>query len=469
MSDNEEEQHKIYREDTRIPCKYGTKCYQKNAVHHEKYKHPPGKKMKKGKGVKDSVKNKKRKIENKNETSKDFPKKRKMEQENDDTINEKLHCTVSDAESTAKHNDEYNKNITELSSDNTNNVKDVINQCTIASLLKDCNINIENDTVSQNDIKIIISHLFLTEMPDDFFHFYKLCKDINEKDCFNALKDLHLQLVGPYDVFRDEFLSFKVDSKEALLKHWRYYYDPPEFQTIVKVDDKDGLHFGYWRDVIAEKPIFIAKNKAAINCLIEPVAENIFGAIDAYIEEKLKSSNPFEKTRIALLHKKLKDFAKENKINLDKQTANMQARERQVVARTFHKAGIVVPYNKKTELGYRSLAVTDRELQKILEQIKEASTAEAKRVPMSKLEEVIRLATIAADECDFGTCLELGHDLFSSGISAVQNKALNMLSLAYNLLQRSQFLEILQTHLKDRTKSLNPSVLSTTLVINEKT
>lgn len=467
MSDNEEEQYRIYRDDTRIPCRYGVKCYQKNAVHHKKYKHPPIKHMQKGKGVKDSVKNKKRKIENKNETSKDSPKK-KMQKENDDTTNENSYCTVSAAGSIVKRNDEYNKNITELSSGSTNNVKDVINQCTIASLLKDCNINIENDTVSQNDIKIIILHLFLTEMPDDFFHFFKLCKDINKKDCFNALKDLHLQLVGPYDVLRDEFLNFKVDNKEALLRHWRYYYDPPEFQTIVKVDDKDGLHFGYWRDDIAEKPVFVAKNKAAVNCLIKPVAENIFGAIDAYIEEKLKSANPFEKTSITLLHKKLKDFAKDNKIKLDKQTTNMQARERQVVARTFHKAGIVVPYNKKTELGYRSLAITDSELRQILEQIRQASTAEARKASMSKLEEVIRLATIAADECDFGTCLELGHDLFSSGVSTIQNKTLNMLSLAYNLLQRPQFLKILQAHLKDRTRSLNPSVLSTTLMINEK-
>ena len=40
----------------------------------------------------------------------------------------------------------------------------------------------------------------------------------------------------------------------------------------------------------------------------------------------------------------------------------MQAREKQTVTRTFHRAGIVVPYNKKTQLGYRDLAVTDSEL-----------------------------------------------------------------------------------------------------------
>lgn len=99
------------------------------------------------------------------------------------------------------------------------------------------------------------------------------------------------------------------------------------------------------------------------------------------------------------------------------------------------------------------------ELQKLLKQIEDAPAPEARKMPMSKLDEVIRLATIAADECDFGTVLELGHDLFSSGAFSVQTKVLNLLSLAYNLLQRSQFLEIVTSHLKNRRRSLDLSVI----------
>lgn len=99
------------------------------------------------------------------------------------------------------------------------------------------------------------------------------------------------------------------------------------------------------------------------------------------------------------------------------------------------------------------------ELQKLLKEIEYASTPEVRKKSMSKLEEVIRLATIAADECDFGTVLELGHDLFSSGISFVQSKALNLMSLAYNLLQKPQFLKIAQVHLKNRSKSLDLNVI----------
>lgn len=78
-----------------------------------------------------------------------------------------------------------------------------------------------------------------------------------------------------------------------------------------------------------------------------------------YLQDKVKSANPFEKTGIMRLHVQLKNFAKQHKITLEKNTVNMRSRERRVVARTFHEAGIVVPYNEKTQLGYRDLAATD--------------------------------------------------------------------------------------------------------------
>lgn len=32
-----------YQKDSRTPCKYGRKCFQKNKEHLDKYKHPPTK------------------------------------------------------------------------------------------------------------------------------------------------------------------------------------------------------------------------------------------------------------------------------------------------------------------------------------------------------------------------------------------------------------------------------------------
>ena len=78
---------------------------------------------------------------------------------------------------------------------------------------------------------------------------------------------------------------------------------------------------------------------------------------------------------------------------------------------------------------------------------------------MTGIDEVVRLAVIAADEHDFGTCLEFGHDLFSSGIPSVHGVALQMLGSAYNLLNRQKFLKIAEAHLKDRKKGCDLSVV----------
>lgn len=105
------------------------------------------------------------------------------------------------------------------------------------------------------------------------------------------------------------------------------------------------------------------------------------------------------------------------------------------------------------------MSIITGELQKILKQIEEASTPEERKAPLAKLDEVVRLATIAADECDFGTCLELGHDLFSNGSIHVQSRALQMLSVAYTHLQRPQLLKILKAHLKNRKKDCKLSAI----------
>jgi len=94
-----------------------------------------------------------------------------------------------------------------------------------------------------------------------------------------------------------------------------------------------------------------------------------------------------------------------------------------------------------------------------LKQIEEAVTPEDRKMPIVKLDEIVRLATIAADECDFGTCLELGHDLFSNGGIHVQTRALEMLSIAYTHLKRPQLLKILEAHLKNRKKDCELSII----------
>lgn len=459
-SDNEDPQFRIYKDDPRIPCQYGVKCYQKNPQHHSKYKHPPKEETMKQKAEK-TITGIKRKNPLKDDRKKKSPQ-RKLQK-----IHEFCERNLHDISPSPERNDDTrnsdedgNENFnakTEASDKDATIVQTSSNQCSLEPAK--CSV-VENISTSNVDAENIIMDLFLVEMPIDFFQFYEFCKSISKDNPLLACKSVRLRLVGPYDVLDGKIKSSESASdKEKYLIHWRYYYDPPEFQTIIKCDDKEGLHFGYWRDSATEKPVFVAKNRANVNCIFESVAENIFGAVDAYLQDKAKSANPFEKTAIMRLHSQLKNFAKQRNITLERNTVNMRSRERRVVARTFHKAGIVVPYDKKTQLGYRDLAATDNDLQKILKQIEETDTSDERKTPFAKLDEVVRLATIAADECDFGTCLELGHDLFSNGGIHVQTTALQMLSIAYTHLQRLELLKILEIHLKDRKKGCELSVI----------
>lgn len=45
-----------------------------------------------------------------------------------------------------------------------------------------------------------IKENFLVEMPSDFFQFWRFCKKISSTNPQDALKDIGLTLVGPFDV-----------------------------------------------------------------------------------------------------------------------------------------------------------------------------------------------------------------------------------------------------------------------------
>lgn len=56
-----------------------------------------------------------------------------------------------------------------------------------------------------------------------------------------ALKDIGIELTGIYDLIIN---GYKLDYR----LHARYFFDPPEFQTVLKViNSPSETHFGYFR------------------------------------------------------------------------------------------------------------------------------------------------------------------------------------------------------------------------------
>lgn len=84
--------------------------------------------------------------------------------------------------------------------------------------------------------KKFIKQKFLVDMPEDFYQFWDLCKKLSADKPKESFKQAGLTLVGPYDVL-DELFEDKNYSENEYLLHWRYYYDPPEFQV--------SIHTGY--------------------------------------------------------------------------------------------------------------------------------------------------------------------------------------------------------------------------------
>lgn len=137
----------------------------------------------------------------------------------------------------------------------------------------------ESQPLPNFDEKSFIKKMFLVDMPDDFYLFYEFCTKLNAKNPLQAFGDFELYLVGPFDVLAHKFSNVEEKRPEEYLIHWRYFYDPPEFQTVLKGDNKRGYHIGYFRDSPDENPVFVASNCAEINGVLNVMGNNIFAAV----------------------------------------------------------------------------------------------------------------------------------------------------------------------------------------------
>jgi len=86
----------------------------------------------------------------------------------------------------------------------------------------------------------------------------------------------------------------------------------------------------------------------------------------------------------------------------------------------------------------------------MLKLIAESKTAEERDRNFDALTELITLVQFANDECDYGEGLELGIDLFCYGSTELHSAILNLLPLAYQMLGRGEFADIIRAHIADR-------------------
>ena len=131
----------------------------------------------------------------------------------------------------------------------------------------------------------------------------------------------------------------------------------------------------------------------------------------------------------------------------------MKARDKLKLSATFHGAGMVVPYNKDTQLGYREIPETTNSLKKIFNEIIETHKNDkgegAKNKALDALQELVTNVQFANDEGDPGMGLELGLNgfMYSCDEPSLNSTVKHLLTVGYGLLDRDLFTKIVSAHL----------------------
>ncbi|XP_055385774.1 histone PARylation factor 1-like [Condylostylus longicornis] len=442
-------------------CKYWDKCYQKNEAHISKYNHPP--KSQEGRSTQLDVPGNRNRKSPSPSSHKRSPRGRSSSKSPEKhSTRERSRSPVSNSRNDASL--EFRQKLNEnLLDENNKSTPETVNHNQSVNVEDKHYFKIFHNSVhnSKKDEYVellkttdFIRHKFLVEMPDEFYTFWAFCSSLTKADQKpeEVFKNLGLQLVGPFEYLSGSFNNADIKEPGSYLRHWRFFYDPPEFQTIF-IKKKSGVHYGYWRDDPSEKEnLLIARNDVNKGCAIDFIAINCFQALIYFMDHDF-TCTPFNMTEVKKIKESIKKFSGENNINLENFEDMRRERDKKVVTKTFHKAGVVVPYDRKTQLGYRPLMETDSNIKKILNKLADVQgNKETLTSVMESLQPIITAANIAVDESDFGTALELGIDLFCSGHKELHEIIVSLLVPAYSTLKRPQFIAILKAHLEFRQK-----------------
>ena len=155
---------------------------------------------------------------------------------------------------------------------------------------------------------------------------------------------------------------------------------------------------------------------------------------------------------------------------------NFLGRDKKKVATTFHGAGMVVPYDKNSEVGYREIPETTASLKKIFNKIIESQNEENEDVKNKAFDalqgtydisytnvdvnlrfflslELVTNVQFANDEGDPGMGLELGINLLVYGGNCLNSTARHLLTVGYTLMDREAFTKIVNAHLNRRRET----------------
>ncbi|XP_052608297.1 histone PARylation factor 1 isoform X2 [Peromyscus californicus insignis] len=283
-----------------------------------------------------------------------------------------------------------------------------------------------------SELRKEVENLYKLSLPEDFYHFWKFCEELDPEEPAAPLPSVSLLDLHWHPPRKDYFSSYWWLHGLAVVLATFYLFSLP-------------------RDSPDELPVYVGTNEAKKNCIINQNGDNVFAAIKLFLMKKLKEVTDRKKTSILKnIDEKLTEAARELGYSLEQRTSKMRQRDKKVVTKTFHGAGLVVPVDKN-DVGYRELPETDADLKRICKAIVEAASDEERLKAFAPIQEMMTFVQFANDECDYGMGLELGMDLFCYGSHYFHKVAGQLLPLAYNLLKRDLFAKIIEDHLASRS------------------
>jgi Uncharacterised conserved protein (DUF2228) len=278
------------------------------------------------------------------------------------------------------------------------------------------------------DVRDSIEAVFHLKAPQSMFDLWEICQSVNPSEPGKALEPINMRLVGPFD-----FLANKKSLTDG--STWRYFYDPPEYTTCIISTLNPTLHWGWFRDNPGDLPCAIFENDSKIDCKFKPTHRTIFGPINDAIK-RLDSNHPL-----------VYAFASVSVDSTGPPGAEFLVRKKKILGQTINGFGVVVPYDKERDVGYRKLSVNQTQLISIFQKIKNAEKEQRNTKP---LEELINWVNIANDECDFGMGYELGCNLLCADTPysdlVFSKAAMLVLKNAYKLIGggRDLFVHVLE-------------------------
>ncbi|KAL4168788.1 hypothetical protein KRP22_012180 [Phytophthora ramorum] len=300
--------------------------------------------------------------------------------------------------------------------------------------------------------------------PGDFYDVFELATELRPDGPCEAFVDtLGIRLCGPFDLLATADKK-KVTVDKPLYLHGRFFFDPPEVAAVmVDCASGRGRHWGYFRDAPDQAPEYVVCAESSRECKFEIVGGSLFHVLERRLEQR-RSTLGAEKAADLL---RTIEAHRDEKLNVRGKLgpALRTKRSKDCVAASLHQLGIVVPVDSKTKTGYRELPTTGKDLEDLLHQVeKDPSKKSSAR---KRLSELLTRATIASDECDFGTGLLLGLDLFTAG-RCLEKEALQLLRIAYMLVKRANFYKIASGHCKYRDHDERTACIESIVVSDRK-